>query len=185
MEAPALYHVQIFMPRPMLRSAAVAVILVVPAVAGSIRSVPSRRDAVVLYGDRSIALTDTGVDPAESTPSPALWIRKTDLPRINEFELKPQGACRADVCVPVEKSMARGAYFNLTAFARKVGQTFVVDRDARVWSFGEIPLVSGQFVESRVAPDFEVPLNEARSGRPVRLSDFRGKKVLVLTWASW
>jgi len=136
--------------------------------------------AVVLYTDRSIALSDTGVDPAHSPD--VLWVRKTDLPRINEFELKPQGACRADVCIPVEKSMTRGAYFNLSAFARKVGQTVVVDRDARVWSFGEIPLVRGQFVESRVAPDFEAP---DRTGRLVRLSDFRGRKVLVLTWASW
>ena len=171
------------MPRPTLLSVACAVAVVVPVVAGSIGSAPARRDAVVLYDDRSIALTDTGVDPAQSPD--ALWVRKTDLPRINEFELKPQGACRADVCIPVEKSMARGAYFNLTAFARKVGQTVVADRDARVWSFGEIPLVSGQFVDSRVAPDFEVPLSEPGSGRPVRLSDFRGKKVLVLTWASW
>ena len=133
--------------------------------------------------DRSIELTQIGVDPDRSPD--ALWVRKTDLPRINEFELKPQGACRADVCIPVDKSMTRGAYFNLSAFARKVGQTVVVDRDARVWSFGDIPIVRGQFVESRMAPDFEVPVNKERSGRSVRLSDFRGKKVLVLTWASW
>jgi AhpC/TSA family len=139
-----------------------------------------RRHAVVLYDDRAVALSDTGIDPAHSPD--VLWIRKTDLPRVNEFELKPQGACRADVCIPVERSMTRGAYFNLSAFARKVGQTVVVDRDARVWSFGEIPLVRGQFVESRVAPDFAIP---DRNGRTVRLSDFRGKKVLVLTWASW
>ena len=81
--------------------------------------------------------------------------------------------------------MTRSAYFNLSAFARKVGQTVVVDRDARVWSFGDIPIVRGQFVESRIAPDFEVPVNKERSGRSVRLADFRGKKVLVLTWASW
>jgi len=58
----------------------------------------------------------------------------------------------------------------------------VADRVARVWSFGEMPLLRGQFIESRVAPDFALP---DRSGRPVRLSDFRGRKVLVLTWASW
>src|SRR5262249_43395135 len=105
-----------------------------------------------------------------------------DLPRINDFELKPQGACRADVCVPVTKNMTRGAFFNLTAFARAVGQPVVVDRRARVWSFGEIPVVRGEYLESRAAPDFSVP---DRPGRLVHLSDFRGKKVLVLTWASW
>ena len=136
--------------------------------------------ATVLYNDRSVVLTRTGVDPQGSADE--LWVRKADLPRINEFELKPQGACRADVCIPVDKSMTRGAYFNLSAFARKVGETAVVDRDARVWSFGEIPIVRGQFVESRVAPDFSVA---DRAGHIVHLSDFRGRKVLVLTWASW
>ena len=111
-----------------------------------------------------------------------MWVRKADLPRINEFELKPQGACRADVCIPVPRTMTRGAYFDLTAFARKIGQSVVVDREAHVWSFGEIPLLRGRFLESRTAPDFAVP---DRSGRAVRLSDFRGKKVLLVTWASW
>ena len=136
--------------------------------------------ATVLYDDRSIALDRVGPDPTHSPD--VLWVRKTDLPRINDFVLKPQGACRADLCIPVSKEMTRGAYFNLTAFARKVGQAVVVDRGARVWSFGEMPVLRGQFVNSRIAPDVAVP---DRKGRLVRLSDFRGKKVLVVTWASW
>ena len=58
----------------------------------------------------------------------------------------------------------------------------LADAGARVWSFGEIPVVRGSFLESRIAPDFTVP---DRKGRPVRLSQFRGKKVLLVTWASW
>jgi len=68
--------------------------------------------AVVLYDDRSIALDRVETD---STQAFDLWVRKTDLPRINEFELEPQGACGADVCSPVEKKTTRGACFNLTA----------------------------------------------------------------------
>jgi hypothetical protein len=134
---------------------------------------------IVLYDDRSIVLDHVGADPAHSPD--ALWVRKVDLPRINGFELKPQGACRGDVCVPVPKEMTRSGFFNLTAFARKLGQSVVVDRRARVWSFGEIPTFGGGTV-SRIAPDFTVP---DRKGQPVHLSDFRGKKVLVVTWASW
>jgi hypothetical protein len=78
--------------------------------------------------------------------------------------------------------MMRGDTFSLTAFAQKVGQRVVADSAARVWSFGEIPVVRGAFLESRIAPDFSVP---DRKGRPVRLSQFRGKKVLLVTWASW
>jgi len=109
-----------------------------------------------------------------------LWVRAADLPRINEFELKPQGACRADMCIPVAKALKNGPWFNLTGFSRKLGQAYI--NDAGVWSFGEIPVMRGNFYNSRIAPDFAVP---DRTGKIVHLSDFRGKKVLVFTWASW
>lgn len=136
--------------------------------------------ATVLYDGRTVTLDRISPDPTRVAD--ALWIQKTDLPRINEFELKPQGACRADVCIPIPKTMMRGAYFNLTAFARKAGQSVLADPVARVWSFGEIPVVRGSFFESRMAPEVVVP---DRMGRLVRLSQFRGKKVLLVTWASW
>lgn len=136
--------------------------------------------ATVLYDDRSVSLSMTGKDPRNAAD--ALWVRKDNLPGINGFTIKPEGACRAEVCVPIPKDMMRGQYFNLTAFSRKIGQSVVSDVDARVWSFGEIPMFRGAFVESRIAPDFAVP---NRQGRIVHLSDFRGKKVLVTTWASW
>ena len=135
--------------------------------------------ATVLYDDRAVSLDRVRVRPA--TP-PALWVRTTDLPRINEFELKPEGACRADLCVPIPKTMIDGEYFDFSGFARLTGQAQVADGPTRAWSYGEMPALRGAFLESRVAPDFSVP---DRQGRNVKLSDFRGKKVLVVTWASW
>ena len=136
--------------------------------------------ATVLYDGRTVTLDRVIADPEGVAET--LWIHQADLPRINEFELKPQGACRADVCIPIPKALVRGDFFNLTAFAQKAGQRVVADPGARVWSFGEIPVVRGAFLESRMAPDFAVP---DRKGRLVRLSQFRGKKVLLVTWASW
>jgi len=150
------------------------------ALTPSLAAVQRPPGATVLYDGRAVAIQRVG--RASASAADALWIDKTDLPRINEFELKPQGACRADVCIPIPKTMVRGEYFNLTAFARKAGQTVVAEPAARVWSFGELPAVRGAFLESRMAPDFAVP---DRKGRVVRLSQFRGKKVLLVTWASW
>jgi hypothetical protein len=135
------------------------------------------RRAVVLFDERSTALDDVQADGTG-----ALWIHTRDLPRVNGFEIKPEGACRADLCIPIPPEMTRGEFFNLTAFARRVGQAVVHDPDSAVWSFGEMPVLRAPFHESRTAPDFAVP---DRAGRVVRLSDFRGKKVLVVTWASW
>jgi hypothetical protein len=135
--------------------------------------------ATVLYDDRSVVLDRTGSD---AKAADALWVRQHDLSRINGFELKPQGACRADLCIPIPKALLRGEYFNLTAFAKKAGQPVVAEPGARVWSFGEMQALGARFLTSRIAPDFIVP---DRAGRPVHLSHFRGRKVLVITWASW
>ena len=130
--------------------------------------------ATVLYGDKAVTVEVVRPDPKD------LWVRASELKTINGFELKPQGACREDVCIPIEKKLRQGGFFNLTGFAQKVHQPVVTD--SGVWSFGEIPLLRSAFVESRIAPDFAVP---DRKGRVVHLSDFRGKKVLIVTWASW
>lgn len=143
---------------------------------GAAAMIPSRAatSTTVLYGDRSVALDKIQADPKD------LWVRKADLPKINDFEVKPQGACREDLCIPIDKNLLKGEYFNLSGFARKIGEVAVAD--SSVWSFGEIPVLRGSFTGSRVAPDFAVP---DRKGKIVHLSDFRGKKVLVVTWASW
>jgi len=142
-------------------------------------STPKPAAATVLFDDRATPLTTTRRDPNDAV---SLWVRKRDLPRVNGFEVKPQGACRADVCIPIPKTMLHGDWFDLTAFAKKAGEAVVADADARVWSFGEIQALRGSFLESRVAPDVTIP---DRRGRSVKLSDFRGKKVLLVTWASW
>jgi hypothetical protein len=149
------------------------------AMVPTLTSAQGTQAATVLYDGRAIGLDRISSDPAKGA---ALWIQKSDLPRINGFELKPQGACREDVCIPIPAAMARGNTFNLTAFAQRVGQRVVADPATKVWSFAEIPVVRGAYLESRMAPDISIP---DRRGRNVRLSQFRGKKVLLVTWASW
>src|SRR5438309_2338244 len=76
---------------------------------------PKPPAATVLFDDRATLLTSVPRDPMSEGRSPgtgkgasALWIRKRDLPRINDFEVKPQGACRADICIPIPEDMLRG-----------------------------------------------------------------------------
>jgi len=138
----------------------------------------------VLYDDQVIEVERTLADPND------LWVIPADLPRVNGFELKPEGACLDELCVPVlqdrdsEMFVTRAAQprFNVTALARSLDQAYVADHDHPVWSFGEIPVTRTSFLRSTMAPDFELP---NREGELVRLSDFRGKKVLIITWASW
>lgn len=109
-----------------------------------------------------------------------LWIRPADLLRTTGFELKKQGACRAEVCIPTPKALQKNGWFHLTGFMRRAGGTSV--HDGGVWSLGEIPILRAPLMTQRIAPDFAAP---DRKGRTVHLSDFKGKKVLIVTWASW
>src|SRR5262245_19614371 len=64
--------------------------------------------ATVLFDERATPLTTIRRDPKDPSSQ---WIRKRDLTRVNGFEVKPQGACRADVCIPIPGSMVRGGWF--------------------------------------------------------------------------
>ncbi|MYI75435.1 MAG: redoxin domain-containing protein [Acidobacteria bacterium] len=138
----------------------------------------------VLFDDRVTEVERTLPDADD------LWVMPVDLPRVNGFELKPEGACLDELCVPVRQDrdselfVTRGGqgWFNVTGLARRLEQAYAVDHDHRVWSLGQIPVTRTRFLNAAVAPDFELP---NRDGELVRLSDFRGKKVLVVTWASW
>jgi hypothetical protein len=140
---------------------------------GALMAAPSR-PATVLYEDRRIELRQSRVENDD------LWIPVGELGRINEFVVKPQGACRSDICIPLGNELKRRGWLNLSGFARKVKQ--VVVREGELWSLSEMPLLRSGFLQSRIAPNFSV---KDRKGQSVQLSDFRGKKVLLLSWASW
>jgi len=133
----------------------------------------------VLYQGKVITLTETG-------GGDSLLINPDDLSRINGFEVKPEGACYAELCIPLNDSLlvtkAGKQWFNLSAFADLLDQPYVVDVDAGVWSFAEIPAKRQNMMVDAMAPDFEVT---DRSGNVVRLADLKGKKALIVTWSSW
>jgi len=73
-------------------------------------------------------------------------------------------------------------WFNLSNFARLIKQSFVTDQKNNVWYFGVRAEEQNGYLASLEAPNFTLPdLN----GKPHSLADFRGKKVLLVTWASW
>jgi hypothetical protein len=147
-------------------------------------SAQSLGGAVVLYEDQAVVVESTLADPTD------LWIPPAELGRVNGFELKPEGACLDEICVPVRQNensdifITRGEqqWFNVRELADRLQQPYAVDHESGVWSFGAIPVRSAEFVERAVAPDFELP---DANGKLHRLSDFKGKKIMLLTWASW
>ena len=119
---------------------------------------------------------------------PGLWVSPDDLTQINGFVLKPEGACLGDLCIPVKdgsdllKTVEGERWFNIGAFADLLEQSHVVDEDTNIWSFGEIPAKRQAMMTDAQAPEFEIV---DRQGNVVRMSDFKGKKALIVTWSSW
>jgi len=117
-----------------------------------------------------------------------LWLDASELSAASGWELRPEGACRGDVCVPIPRGREGeflrdgSAGFNLAALARLLGQPIVHDTAYGVWFFGESADVRSKALQSLRAPDFTLP---DLAGRPHALADYRGKKVLLVFWASW
>ena len=139
---------------------------------------------VVIYDG---VATEVAVAPNSPTD---LWITTGDLLRATKFVIKPQGVCRDELCFPLPKSRKaefvskKGAttWFNLSEFAKLIKQPVVVDQKNGVWYFGAREAEQNRYLTSLAAPNFTLPdLN----GRVHSLTDFRGKKVLLVTWASW
>lgn len=132
--------------------------------------------------------------PTEVTPSsePAkeLWVTMTDLKRATRFVVKPQGVCRDELCFPLPAkrkadfiSKGGGAtWFNLSAFAALIKQTVTRDEKNGVWYFGPWSQAHEGYLASLEAPNFSLP---DLQGKMHSLADYRGKKVLLITWASW
>ena len=133
----------------------------------------------VLYQGKTVTLSETG-------SGDGLLIRPDDLSRVNGFELKPEGACFNHICIPMNADLLvmQGGkqWFDLAAFADLLGQPYVADREAGVWSFAEIPSKRDGMLVNAMAPEFEV---KDRQGNVVRMADFKGKKALIVTWSSW
>jgi hypothetical protein len=133
----------------------------------------------ILHDTRETVLADT---PAAD----AVWLDATQIRDATGWDWKPQGLCRDDTCMPVPqdagRSMVDGDRLDIAAFWRYAGWPVVHDAQRQRWVLGEGAASRAHALSSLQAPDFELPdLN----GRTHRLSDLRGQRVFMATWASW
>jgi hypothetical protein len=144
---------------------------------------------VVIY-DNLATEVEAPSKPLDAADAGDLWVTLADLKRAANFVLKPQGVCRDEFCYPIPKARKSAflskqgsiTWFNLSEFARVLRQPVAYDAEQAVWYFGPMDEEQNGYIHSLTAPDFKLP---DANGKQRSLSDFRGKKVLLLTWASW
>ena len=102
-------------------------------------------------------------------------------PALLGWDRKPEGLCRGEVCIPVPAGTPAGG-LGVGLLARLVGRPLAIDHDERVAAIAAPAAERAASLRSGIAPDFELP---DVHGVLHRLSDFRGKKVVLYAYASW
>lgn len=100
------------------------------------------------------------------------------------LELKPQGLCWGEACFPVRDraQLIVDDEIDLQASAETVGRPIAIDAAERIAFVGVGAAERGASLASLDAPDFSLP---DLDGRLHALSEHRGKKVLLVAYASW
>ena len=105
-----------------------------------------------------------------------------ELERVTGWEIKAEGACRGDVCVPLPPLVpdAEGR-ISVTVLAERLGMPIAHDEPHGLWALGPR---SG---DRRVLDTARLPELVLRDfqGDAFDLADLRGRKVVLLAWASW
>ncbi len=115
-------------------------------------------------------LTETSVDAAA-------------LEAATGWAMKPEGACKADVCVPLPAPVRTDdGRIDVTVLAQRLGMPLVEDTEHGLFALGPETTVTGRALTTAVAPDLELPDHD---GNPFKLSSLLGKKVVLVAWASW
>ena len=93
------------------------------------------------------------------------------------WDIKPEGACKAEVCVPLDRS----APFSAQAAAARLGMALVHEEQAGIWAIGPESF-NQRALASAEAP--ELVLNDI-NGHEFRLSSLRGQKVVLVAWSPY
>jgi hypothetical protein len=99
------------------------------------------------------------------------------------WTVKDAGACKADVCVPLDRdARVADGRIDVEVLAEQLGMPLVADDEHGLWALGPETTVTGRALSSAIAPELVLPTID---GDAFHLSSLRGQKVLLVAWASW
>jgi len=110
----------------------------------------------------------------------SLVLRKREFEVGTGWELKPEGACRGEVCIPLVDP-PDGDVVDVASIAGQMGLPLVSDEKYAVWAVGPAP-ARGRTLVTADAPELVLP---DLDGEPFALSSLRGQKVLMIAWSPY
>jgi hypothetical protein len=95
------------------------------------------------------------------------------------WQLKPEGACKGDVCIPLNPVPTNSV--DVATVAEQMGLPLVEEKAHKLWALGP-ESIGGRALTTAEAPDLCLP---DLDGNEFHLSSLKGKKVLVYFWAPY
>jgi hypothetical protein len=105
-----------------------------------------------------------------------LDIGTVEFEQATGWQIKPEGACRAEVCVPLPDGD-----FDLMVTADRLGMAVVAEPGLGLWAVGP-ETIGGRALVTADASDFVLP---DLDGNTVPITSLQNQKVLVVAWAPY
>ena len=93
---------------------------------------------------------------------------------------QPEGLCKGDVCVPAPGVDRGDGTLDVEVLRDRLGMPLVHDEVHGLYALG--PESGGQSLTTARAPDLTLPQVD---GSPFSLNTLRGRKIVMVAWASW
>jgi hypothetical protein len=98
------------------------------------------------------------------------------------WDIKTEGACKGDACVPLSDAQLAGGRLDVTLLSQRLGMALVSDPSVGLHALGPETGITGRALTTARAPEIVLP---DLAGNPIRIGDLRPQKVVLVAWASW
>jgi hypothetical protein len=129
-------------------------------------------------------VTDDEVTVDGYVDGDSLYLPEAALNGATGWELKPQGLCRDDECVPVRSRAELGPHglVDVAAFGAALRRPVALEPAHGLAVVGTAAPEAASRMRSLQAPDFTLPTLD---GGSLSLHELAGKKRLLMAFASW
>lgn len=107
-------------------------------------------------------------------------VERAAFERGTGWALRPEGACRGQVCAPLGAGAVRGDAVDVAVVAERLGMP-IVRHSAALAALGPATF-GGRALATALAPQLVLPDLE---GRPFDLASLRGRKVCLVAWSPY
>ncbi len=109
-----------------------------------------------------------------------LSVSRADFEKRTGWQLKPEGACKGDICVPLAEQ-TQGESVDLATLADQLNMPLVHDEAHGVWALGP-ESIGSRALSTVEAPNLTLPTLD---GETFELRSLRGKKVVLVAWSPY